>query len=239
MYELRKHKGLSLEEAKKLVKMREYFSVMLVKEGYADCMIGGSVTSTGKLLKPTLQILRQQGKIVSSFFVMVFDDKIFLFADCAMNINPDAEQLADIAINTANSAKMFGLDPKIAMLSFSTKGSSNHEFVEKIREAVAIVKNKRNDLIIDGELQGDAAIVKQVAELKCAYGEVKGDANILIFPDLNSGNIAHKLVHRLSGCISIGPIIQGLQKPVNDLSRGCGVQEIVDLAAISVLQCEK
>lgn len=239
LYELRKDKGLTLEQAKELVKQREYFSVMLVKENYADCMIGGSVTATGKILKPALQILREKGKTVSSFFSMIFKDKTYLFADCAMNINPDSEQLASIAMNTADAAKMFNLKPKIAMLSFSTNGSSNHEFVAKIREATAIVKNKCPHLIIEGEIQADAAIVKDVAKIKNANSEIKGDANILIFPDLNSGNISYKLVQHLAGCKAIGPIILGFEKPVNDLSRGCVVEDIVDLAMITILQCEK
>jgi len=242
LYEIRKHKGLSLNEAKQLVKLREYFSVMLIKKGYADCMVAGSLTHTSKVLKPALQILRQQEQIVSSFFTMIFSDRIFLFGDCAMNINPNSEQLAEIAINTSGACYLFDMMPKIAMLSFSTKGSSNHESVEKVREATAIVRRKSPHLIIDGEMQADAAIVEHVAKIKLRNTEsddnlIMGDANVLIFPDLNSGNIAHKLVHRLSGCKTIGPIIIGLQKPVNDLSRGCSVEEIVDVAFVSLLQC--
>ena len=241
LFELRKEKGLSLDEARKLVGYREYFSVMLVKCGYADAMVGGAVTHTGKILKPALQILRSKGKTVSSFFSMIFPDKLFLFADCAMNINPDAEQLADIAINTSECCYMFGMMPKVAMLSFSTKGSSNHESVEKVREATAIVRNKKPELIIDGELQADTAIVEHVAKIKLRnkVGDnlIMGDANVLIFPDLNSGNIAHKLVHRLSVCKAIGPIMVGLEKPVNDLSRGCSVEDIVDVGLVSLLQC--
>ncbi len=246
LYELRKHKGLTLEQATELVQQREYFSVMLVKQGYADALIAGSMTATGRVLKPALQVLRFGGKIVSSFFTMIFEDKILLFADCAMNIYPDAEQLANIAINTSEYCYMFDMIPKVAMLSFSTKGSSYHTSVEKVREATAIVKRKKPSLIVDGELQADVAIVEHVARIKLvnrpndkANDEnlVMGDANVLIFPDLNSGNIAHKLVHRLSNCRSVGPIITGLKKPVNDLSRGCSVQEIVDLAMITLLQC--
>lgn len=239
LHKIRENKGLSLHDALQLIRQREYFSTMLVKEGYADCMIGGALTHTDQVLRPALQILREKGKIVSSFFLMAFADKNILFADCAMNIEPDADELAEIAINTAGCASMFGMNPKIAMLSFSTKGSSNCESAEKVREAAAIVRKKRPELVVDGELQADAAIVEDVAQIKCPSSPIKGDANVLIFPNLDAGNISYKLVQRLSGCRAIGPIMVGLEKPVNDLSRGCSVEDIVDVAMISVMQCGK
>ena len=169
---------------------------------------------------------------------MLLNDKLLIFADCAIVINPDAKDLAEIAIDTAKSAKKFGIEPKVAMLSFSTKGSAKHPYVDKVREAVSIVKDKMPDLVVDGEMQVDAALVPEVCEKKCPVCKLHGDSNVLIFPDLQSGNIAYKLVERLAKANAVGPILQGLRKPVNDLSRGCSVQDVVDVTAITAVEAQ-
>jgi phosphate acetyltransferase len=240
-YELRKHKGATPEQAREILKNDSYFGTMLVHMGVADGLISGSTHSTADTVRPALQIIKTHEKFrkVSSFFFMLLNDKILIFADCAVMIDPDAKDLADIAIDTANSARKFGIEPKIAMLSFSTKGSANHPLVDKVKEAVAIVQDKMPDLLIDGEMQVDAALVPAVCALKCKECKLKGDANVLIFPDLQSGNIAYKLVERLAKANAVGPILQGLKKPVNDLSRGCSVQDVIDVTAITVVEAQR
>ncbi|MGM5483560.1 MAG: phosphate acetyltransferase [Nanobdellota archaeon] len=250
-YELRKHKGITLEQAKEKLQKDNYYAVMMLYNGEVDGMIAGAVCPTSDTLKPALEIIKtKEGiKTASSYFLMELDEKLdpqdnnerkaYFFADCAFVIDPDENQLSEIAISTADSAKQFGIDPKIAMLSFSTKGSAQHEKLEKIKNSVSIVKEKRKDLIIDGELQLDAAIIPEINHKKCPDSPIKGDANVLIFPDLNSGNIGYKLVNRMAKAKAIGPIVQGLNKPVNDLSRGCSVQDIVDVTAITVIETQK
>ena len=211
---------------------------MMVREGMADGSVSGSTASTADVLRAGIQCVGMPEGIstVSSFFLMVFPEKTYTFADCAVVPNPTAEQLADIAISSAeNHAKLTGDKSYIAMLSFSTKGSAEHELVDKVLEALKIAKSNRPDLIIDGELQFDAAIVDSVGRRKAPGSEVAGRANVLIFPDLNSGNIGYKIAQRLGKCEAIGPIIQGLKKPYFDLSRGCSAEDIVNTASIAAL----
>lgn len=239
-FELRKHKGITLEQAKGTMKNVSYFGTMLVQMGEADGLVSGSTHSTADTVRPALQIIKTHEKFhkVSSFFFMLLNDKLLIFADCAIVIDPDAKDLAEIAIDTAKSAKKFGIEPKVAMLSFSTKGSAKHPSVDKVREAVSIVKGKMPDLVVDGEMQVDAALVPEVCEKKCKECALHGNSNVLIFPDLQSGNIAYKLVERLAKANAIGPILQGLRKPVNDLSRGCSVRDIVDVSAITAVEAQ-
>ncbi len=246
LYELRKAKGMERAEAEELAHNPLYLGVLMVKAGEADGMVAGSVNSTGDVLRPALQIIKTaQGiKTVSSCFIMVLpefskygENGVMVFGDCAVNPNPTAEQLADIAIASAASAKnIAGIHPKVAMLSFSTMGSAKHELVDKVTEAVKIAKKAAPELELDGELQLDAAIVESVAKLKAPKSKVAGHANVLIFPDLQAGNIGYKLVQRLAGAEAVGPICQGFNKPVNDLSRGCSADDVVNVVAMTALQ---
>lgn len=247
-YELRKHKGMTLEKAAKMVMDPIYFGTMCVKMGYADGMVSGAIHTTGDLLRPGLQIIKTAPGVsnVSGFFVMMVPDceygesGLLLFADCAVNPNPTAEELAGIAITTAETAKkLCNLDPKVAMLSFSTMGSAKGELVDKVKKATEIAKALRSDLAIDGELQLDAAIEEEIAKLKAPGSEVAGKANVLIFPDLQTGNIGYKLVQRFAKAEAIGPICQGFAKPINDLSRGCKPDDIVNVVAMTVVQAQK
>lgn len=244
-YELRKKKGMTIEKAQKIVRDPLYFATMMVKNGDADGMVSGAVHTTGDLLRPGLQIIKTAPgvSIVSAFFMMVVpnctygDNGMLLFADCAVNPNPTAEQLASIAIATADTAKkLCKMEPRVAMLSFSTKGSAEHENVDKVRQATEIVKQTRPDITIDGELQLDAAIVQKVADQKAPGSNVAGKANILVFPDLQAGNIGYKLVQRFAKAEAIGPVCQGFAKPINDLSRGCSSDDIVNVVAITAVQ---
>jgi len=243
--ELRKSKGMTLENARQTMLDEIYFATMMVKTGDAHGLVSGAIHSTGDLLRPALQIIKTAPgiSIVSSCFVMETqakefgEDGVLVFADCAINPNPNAEELASIAIATAATAKsLCGFEPRIAMLSFSTKGSGKHEFVDKVVEATKLAKEKAPELMIDGELQLDAAIVQKVASLKAPGSDVAGKANVLIFPDLQSGNIGYKLIQRIAKANCIGPVSQGFAKPVNDLSRGCSVEDIVNVAAITAVQ---
>ncbi|MFA5829608.1 MAG: phosphate acetyltransferase [Candidatus Gracilibacteria bacterium] len=238
LYNLRKDKGLTKDQAAKLLENHDYFGVMAVHMDDAEGMISGAVGTTAETVLPALQIIKTKEKFhkVSGIFFMVLEKRLLLFADCAVNIEPDSHELADIAIDTAETALRFGLVPKIAMLSFSTNGSAKHPLANKVREATQMVKFRRPDLIIDGEMQVDAALVPNICATKFPGSALHGDANILIFPDLQAGNIAYKLVERLAGAKAIGPILQGLQKPINDLSRGCSFHDIADLAAFT--SCE-
>lgn len=246
-YRLRKSKGMTEEKAIVIMRDPMYYATMMVKMNFADGMVSGALHTTGELLRPALQIIKTGPgvDIVSSFFVMIMKDKSFgedgmmIFADCAVNPNPDENELASIAISTAESAKrLCSIDPKVAMLSFSTMGSASHELVDKVQNAVKISNTLRPDLNIEGELQVDAALVDVVAKKKAPGSKIAGNANILIFPDLQSGNIGYKLVERLAGAIAIGPICQGFAKPVNDLSRGCSVEDIVNVVAITAVQSQ-
>ncbi len=250
LYELRKNKGMELAKAEQLCRDEMYFGVMLVKCGEADGMVGGAIHSTGDMLRPGLQIIKTAPGIstVSSCFVMVLpdgcgygDNGVMIFGDCAVNPNPTAAQLADIAVASADSAKRIAgiKEPKVAMLSFSTMGSASHELVDKVKEATALAKSLAPDVMIDGELQLDAAIVERVGKLKAPNSPVAGKANVLIFPDLQAGNIGYKLVERLAGAEAVGPICQGFNKPLNDLSRGCCVEDVVNVTAITVMQAAK
>jgi len=247
-YELRKNKGVTLEKAIEVVKDPVYFGTMMVKMDDVDGLVSGAVHSTGDLLRPGLQIIKTAPgiKVVSSFFVMEVPnceygkEGTLLFADCAVNPNPNAEELASIAISTADNAKaLCGIEPKIAMLSFSSMGSAKHENVDKVRIATESAREQRPDLQIDGELQLDAAIVDKVAKQKAPNSSVAGNANILVFPDLQAGNIGYKLVQRFANAKAIGPVCQGFAKPINDLSRGCSAEDIVNVVAITAIQAQQ
>lgn len=238
LFELRKHKGLTSDEAKNLMKKDLFFGAMLVREGIADGSVAGSASATADVLRAAIQCvgMAEGISIVSSFFLMIFPEITYSFADCAVVPNPTEEQLADIAISTAdNHKKLTNEIPYVAMLSFSTKGSAEHELIDKVRNATKFVQSKRKDLIVDGELQFDAAIVESVGKKKAPDSPVAGKANVLIFPDLNAGNIGYKIAQRLGKAEAIGPIVQGLKKPLFDLSRGCSVEDIVNTVAIAAL----
>ncbi len=238
LYKLRKDKGMSKDEAADLMNDPNYVGVMAVHLQEADGMISGAVGTTAMTARPALQIIGTKEKFhkVSGLFFMIFENRLLFFADCAITPDPNSHDLADIAIDTAETAKRFGIIPKIAMLSFSTNGSAKHPLADKVKEATLLVKDRRPDLIVDGEMQVDAALVPWVGKQKFPNSKVQGDANILIFPSLEAGNIAYKLVERLAGAKAIGPMLQGLAKPINDLSRGCTAEDIADLTAITT--CE-
>ncbi len=237
-FNLRKKKGITIEESKTTMKRDLFFAAMMVREGIVDGSVAGSTASTADVMKAGIQVVGMpEGiSIVSSFFLMLFPDRNYSFADCAVVPNPDANQLADIAVTTAdNHKKLTGEEPYVAMLSFSTKGSATHELVDKVVSATNIAKTKRPDLNIDGELQFDAAIVDSIGKKKSPGSSVAGRANVLVFPDLNAGNIGYKIAQRLGKAEAVGPMVQGLKKPYFDLSRGCSVDDIVNTAAIAAL----
>lgn len=237
--EVRKGKAM-LEDADKMLRDVNYFGVMLVKMGLADGMVSGAIHSTADTVRPALQIIKTKPGIsrTSGVFLMNRENtsERYVFADCAINIDPTAQELAEIAVNTAETAKIFDIDPKIAMLSFSTKGSGKAPQVDKVREATEIAKGLNPDLALDGELQFDAAFVPETAAIKAPDSAVAGQANTFVFPDLQSGNIGYKIAQRLGMFDAIGPILQGLNKPVNDLSRGSSAEDIYKLAIITAAQ---
>ncbi len=247
LFELRKNKGLTIEEAKNLVKEPIYYGMMMLKDKNeeADGLVSGAAHSTANTLRPALQILKTKPgtKLVSAFFVMCVPDckyganGTFIFGDSGLNQNPTADELSEIAISSAESFKVLvQKEPKVAMLSYSTYGSANSELTEKVIEATKLVKEKNTNLIVDGELQVDSAIVPEIANSKAPGSPVKGEANVLIFPDLDAGNIGYKLVQRLAKAEAYGPLCQGIAMPVNDLSRGCTAEDIVGVVAITAVQ---
>lgn len=247
-YELRKAKGTTLAQANELMKDPVYFGIMMLQQGDADGLISGAVHSTADTLRPALQIVKaaRETKLVSTFFIMDIpnceygENGVLLFSDCALNENPNAEQLSEIAIASARTMQgLLGIEPIVAMLSYSTFGSAKSTLTEKVVQAVRLAKEKAPDLLIDGEMQVDAALVQSVAELKAPHSRVAGKANILIFPDLNAGNIGYKLTERMAKAKAYGPITQGLAKPINDLSRGCKAEDIVGVIAITAVQAQR
>ena len=245
--ELRKKKGVTLPEAMEQMNDATYFGTMMVKMGDADGLVSGACHSTANTLRPALQILKTAPgtKLVSAFFIMCTDkaeygeDGTLLFADCGLNIDPTADELSEIAIASAGSwEKYMGTQPKVAMLSFSTMGSAKGEVPTKVQEATELAHEKAPELSVDGDLQLDAALVPSVAALKAPGSAVAGKANVLVFPDLEAGNIGYKLVQRFAGAQAYGPILQGIAKPVNDLSRGCSADDIVGVVAITAVQAQ-
>lgn len=249
LFELRKAKGMSEAEAKELILRPEYFGTMLVYKGIAHAMVSGAKTTTADTIRPALQFVKMKDGIstVSGAFVMVLggasekdesekNERVWFFADCAITPRPDTQQLAGIALSTANTAKSFGYEPKVAFLSYSTGDSAKGEMIDFVKEALEIAQKVAPDIAMDGPMQFDAAVDSKVAKSKMPNSKVAGQANVFIFPDLNCGNITYKAVQRSANALAIGPILQGLKKPVNDLSRGCSVDDIVNTVLISAVQ---
>ena len=245
LYEVRKNKGMTIEEAEKLARNPLYLACLMIKNGDADGELAGAQNTTGDVLRPAFQIVKTLSgiSVVSGAFLMFTpkpeygENGLVVFADCAVNPNPSAKELAEIAVSSAKTTRAIaGIEPKVAMLSFSTKGSAKHELVDKVVEATNIAKSMNPDLQIDGEMQADAALVPMIGKSKAPNSSIAGQANVLVFPDLQSGNIGYKLVERLSGTQAVGPILQGMAAPINDLSRGCSVDDIVNMIAITANQ---
>ncbi len=240
LYQLRKHKGVTPERAADAIADVSYFATMMVYMGHADGMVSGAIHTTEDTIRPALQIIKTTPDIslVSSVFIMCLETQVLVYGDCAVNPDPNAEQLAEICISSAETAQMFGIEPRIAMLSYSTGTSGKGKDVDKVREATLIAQKRRPDLLIEGPMQYDAAISPDVARSKLPDSQVAGNASVFIFPDLNTGNNTYKAVQRSSGAIAIGPVLQGLKKPVNDLSRGCLVPDIINTVAITAIQAQ-
>jgi len=245
LVEIRKSKGLTKEEAKKLLEDPLYLAVMMIKNGDADGEVAGAENATGDVLRPAFQIVKTMPgiSVVSGAFLMIMPDKQFgenglmVFADCAVHPNPTAQELAEIAVATAKTTKAIAkMEPRVALLSFSTKGSAKHEMVDKVVEATKLAQKMAPEFKFDGELQADAAIVESIGQKKAPGSEIAGKANVLVFPTLEVGNIAYKLVQRLANAEAVGPVLQGMAAPINDLSRGCSVSDIVNLVAITANQ---
>ncbi len=247
LFELRKKKGMTIEQARTLVEEPLYLGCLMIKAGDADGEVSGAIHATGDVLRPAFQIIKTKPgiSVVSGAFLMFTKEEkwgengMLVFADCAVNPNPTAEELAEIAVTTGHTTRnLAGFEPRIAMLSFSTKGSAKHDMVTKVVDATRMAQEKDPTLLIDGELQADAAIIDSVAQLKAPGSKIAGKANVLVFPSLEVGNIAYKLVQRLAGAKAVGPILQGIAAPVNDLSRGCSVSDVVDVIAITTTQAQ-
>jgi phosphate acetyltransferase len=248
LFEIRKNKGMTIEEARKLAKDPLYLGCLMIKNGDADGELAGALNTTGNVLRPAFQIVKTKpGISVVSGALLMFtpthqygENGLLVFADCAVNPNPTASELAEIAVSTAETARnICGFEPKVAMLSFSTKGSAKHELVDKVVEATRLAKAMQPELQIEGELQADAALVPAVGQSKAPGSAIAGHANVLVFPDLQAGNIGYKMVERFSGAQAVGPILQGMAAPINDLSRGCSVDDIVSMIAITANQAMK
>lgn len=247
LVELRRHKSLKRDKAEELLKNPLYLSVMMIKQGDADGEVAGAMNATGDVLRPAFQIVKTKPgiSVVSGAFFMIIPDKKFgdnglmVFADCAVHPDPTAGELAEIAVSTAETASSIAnIDPRVAMLSFSTKGSAKHQMVDKVVEATKIAQNKNPELKIDGEMQSDAAIIPGIGKKKAPDSDIAGNANVLVFPTLETGNISYKLVQRMAGAEAVGPVLQGMAAPINDLSRGCSVDDIVNLVAITANQAK-
>ncbi len=243
-HEIRKEKGMTAETAREHMREPIYYATMMVHKGDADGLVSGAVHSTGHTILPALQIIKTREKFhkVSGVFFIRYKDEVMLFADAAVTISPDSKDLAGIALDTAQTAERFGIAPRVAMLSFSTKGSAHHPAAKKIIEATEIAIDRAKEImphaVIDGEMQLDAAVEPWVAKIKCPHAQIQGDANVLVFPDLESANIGYKLATFFGNAEAIGPLLQGLNKPVNDLSRGCTEQEIADITAFTVVEAQ-
>jgi phosphate acetyltransferase len=241
LYELRKGKNMPMEVARDLMTDGAYYGTMMVHKGHADGMVSGAIHTTAHTIRPALQFIKTKPGIslVSSIFFMCLPDRVTVFGDCAININPTSEELAEIAISSADTSKRFGIEPRVAMLSYSSGESGTGEDVDKVRKATEIVKSKRPDIKVEGPIQYDAAVDPVTGRQKMPNSEVAGNASVLIFPDLNTGNNTYKAVQRETGAVAIGPMLQGLNKPVNDLSRGCTVDDVFNTVVITAIQAQE
>ncbi len=241
LLQLRQHKGLTEDQAKSLLLDNVFVGTMMLENGEVDGLVSGAVHTTANTIRPALQVIKlaPSASVVSSVFFMLLPNEVLVFGDCAVNVELTAEQLAEVAVQSADSARAFDIDPKVALISYSTKDSGSGASVDKVKKALSIVQAKRPDIVIDGPLQYDAASVPSVASKKAPGSPVAGQANVFIFPDLNTGNAVYKAVQRTGHIVSVGPMLQGLRKPVNDLSRGALVDDIVFTIAIAAIQASQ